>query len=108
MLDQITALNTTTSNLIAGTSELLREQSGKIHEQAAGSTVEIAKLQQAFNNIYQTMDAMADFKVKARASMQTTVDTLSQEVEKSRTYLEKTRRQQANEALQNPSGEVQL
>ena len=108
VLDQITALNTTTSNLIAGTSELLREQSGKIHEQAAGSTVEIAKLQQAFNNIYQTMDAMADFKVKALASMQTTVDTLSQEVEKSRTYLEKTRRQQANEALQNPSGEVQL
>ncbi|QIL73713.1 toxic anion resistance protein [Diaphorobacter sp. HDW4B] len=108
VLDQITALNTTTSNLIAGTSELLREQSGKIHEQAAGSTVEIAKLQQAFNNIYQTMDAMADFKVKALASMQTTVDTLSQEVEKSRTYLERTRRQQANEALQNQAGEVQL
>jgi hypothetical protein len=29
------------------------------------------------------MDAMADFKVKALASMQTTVDTLSQEVDKS-------------------------
>src|SRR5258705_262178 len=78
VLDQITALNTTTGNLIAGTSELLREQSGKIHEQAASSTIDIAKLQQAFGNIYQTMDAMADFKVKALASMQTTVDTLSQ------------------------------
>lgn len=108
VLDQVTALNTTTGNLIAGTSELLKEQSGKIHEQAASSTIEIAKLQQAFSSIYQTMDAMSDFKVKALASMQTTVDTLSQEVEKSKTYLEKTRRQEAREALQAPPGEVRL
>lgn len=108
VLDQITALNTTTGNLIAGTSELLKEQSGKIHEQAASSTIEIAKLQQAFSSIYQTMDAMSDFKVKALASMQTTVDTLSQEVEKSKTYLEKTRRQESREALQAPPGEVRL
>lgn len=104
VLDQIAALNTTTGNLIAGTSELLREQSGHIHQQAASSTIELAKLQQAFNNIYQTMDAMADFKVKALASMQTTVDTLSQEVEKSKTYLEKTRRQEARDALQASAG----
>ncbi len=108
VLDQITALNTTTGNLIAGTSELLREQSGKIHEQAAGSTIDIARLQQAFGNIYQTMDAMADFKVKALASMQTTVDTLSQEVDKSRAYLEKSRREDVREALQAPAGEVVL
>lgn len=108
VLDQVSALNTTTGNLIAGTSEMLREQSGKIHEQAASSTIEIAKLQQAFGNIYQTMDAMADFKLKALASMQTTVDTLSQEVDKSRAYLEKTRSAQAREALQAPAGEVRL
>ncbi|MDX4951842.1 toxic anion resistance protein [Delftia acidovorans] len=108
VLDQITALNTTTGNLIAGTSELLREQSGKIHEQAASSTIDIARLQQAFGNIYQTMDAMADFKVKALASMQTTVDTLSQEVDKSRAYLEKSRREDVREALQAPAGEVVL
>jgi uncharacterized protein YaaN involved in tellurite resistance len=108
VLDQISALNTITGNLIAGTSELLRDQSGKIHEQAASSTIEIAKLQQAFANIYQTMDAMADFKVKALASMQTTVDTLTQEVEKSQSYLEKVRRQEVNEALQAPAGEVRL
>lgn len=108
VLDQITALNTTTGNLIAGTSELLREQSGKIHEQAAGSTIDIARLQQAFGNIYQTMDAMADFAVKALASMQTTVDTLSQEVDKSRAYLEKSRREDVREALQAPAGEVVL
>ncbi|MEJ7697304.1 MAG: toxic anion resistance protein [Candidatus Limnocylindrales bacterium] len=35
VLDQITALNTTTSNLIESTSEMLRHQSGQINEQAA-------------------------------------------------------------------------
>ncbi|MDO5691769.1 MAG: toxic anion resistance protein [Pseudomonadota bacterium] len=111
VLDQISALNTTTGNLIQGTSELLRTQSGQIHEQAASSTIEIAKLQKAFENIYQTMDAMADFKVKALANMQKTVDTLSTEVEKSKTYLEKARQSQAREGLQLADaapGEVRL
>jgi uncharacterized protein YaaN involved in tellurite resistance len=38
VLDQITALNTTTEGLITSTSQMLRDQSGKIHEQAASST----------------------------------------------------------------------
>ena len=108
VLDQISALNTTTGNLIAATSEMLRDQSGAIHQQAASSTIEIAKLQQAFANIYQTMDAIADFKTKALDSMQTTVNTLSVEVAKSRTYLDRVRRQNSVEALQQPRGEVAL
>ncbi|QTD44755.1 toxic anion resistance protein [Ottowia testudinis] len=110
VLDQITALNTTTGNLIENTSVLLRKQSAQIHEQAASGTIEIGKLQRAFENVYQTMDAMADFKVKALANMQRTVDTLSTEVEKSKTYLEKTRRAEAKEALLAHAGsdEVRL
>jgi len=108
VLDQISALNTTTGNLIAATSEMLRDQSGAIHQQAASSTIEIAKLQQAFANIYQTMDAIADFKSKALDSMQTTVNTLTDEVAKSRTYLDRVRRQESAEALQQPRGEVAL
>ena len=108
VLDQISALNTTTGNLIASTSEMLRDQSGVIHQQAASSTIEIAKLQQAFANIYQTMDAIADFKTKALDSMQTTVNTLTDEVSKSRTYLDRVRRQESAEALQQPRGEVAL
>ncbi|WP_431265756.1 toxic anion resistance protein [Roseateles chitinivorans] len=107
VLDQISALNTTTGNLIAGTSEMLRDQSAAIHQQAASSTIEIAKLQLAFTNIYQTMDTIADFKTKALASMQTTVDTLSDEVAKSRAYLDRVRRQESAAALQ-ASGEVSL
>lgn len=108
VLDQIGALNATTGNLIASTSEMLRDQSSAIHQQAASSTIEIAKLQQAFANIYQTMDTIADFKSRALDAMQTTVDTLSSEVAKSRSYLDRVRRQDTTEALQSPRGEVAL
>ncbi len=107
VLDQISALNTTTSNLIASTSEMLRDQSTVIHQQAASSTIEIAKLQQAFANIYQTMDTISDFKTKALVSMQTTVDTLSTEITKSRSYLDRVRRQESAAAL-GSNGEVAL
>jgi len=107
VLDQIGALNATTGNLIASTSEMLRDQGTAIHQQAASSTIEVARLQQAFQNIYQSMDAIADFKSKAQASMQTTVDTLTTEVAKSRTYLDRVRRQEMAR-LPDAQGGVQL
>ena len=107
VLDQISALNVTTGNLIASTSEMLRDQSAAIQQQAASSTIEIAKLQQAFANIYQTMDAISDFKSKALDAMQTTVNTLTDEVAKSKIYLDRTRLQESTAALQAPS-EVKL
>ena len=44
-------------------------------------------LQRAFQNIYDTMDNIDTFKVKALESMKQTVTTLSSEVEKSRGYI---------------------
>jgi len=91
VLDQITALNTTTSNLIESTSKLLRQQSTDINEQAASSTVELDKLQAAFQNIYATMDEIDTFKVAALDSMQKTVTALSQEITKSQAYIDRVR-----------------
>ncbi len=92
VLDQITALNTTTENLIVSTSQMLRDQSGRIHEQAASSTVGIEKLQAAFQNIYTTMDEIDTFKLKALDNMQTTVTALETEISKAQTYLDRARR----------------
>jgi uncharacterized protein YaaN involved in tellurite resistance len=91
VLDQITALNTTTSNLIESTSELLHQQSGAINEQAASATVDLAKLQAAFTNIYATMDEIDTFKVAALDTMQKTVAALSTEITKSQAYLDRVR-----------------
>jgi uncharacterized protein YaaN involved in tellurite resistance len=91
VLDQITALNTTTSNLIESTSVLLRQQSGAINEQAASSTVDIARLQAAFDNIYATMDEIDGFKLQALDNMAKTVDALSAQVQKSQAYINRAR-----------------
>ena len=99
VLDQITALNTTTGNIIEATAQMLRQQTGKVSEQAAGATVDVKQLQRAFENIYATMDAVADYKVKALGSMQQTVDALTTEVGKAQGYLDKSRASQAREGV---------
>jgi uncharacterized protein YaaN involved in tellurite resistance len=103
VLDQITALNTTTGNLILSTSEMLKEQSGKIHEQAANATVSVEKLQAAFANIYATMDMIDAYKLQALDSMQKTIDALTAEVTKAQSYLERARNAPATAAA-GPSG----
>jgi uncharacterized protein YaaN involved in tellurite resistance len=87
VLQQITALNTTTASMIESTAEMLRTQTGEIHKQATSSTIPVETLKRAFQNIYQTMDAIDVFKAQALTSMKTTVDALSDEVEKSRGYI---------------------
>jgi uncharacterized protein YaaN involved in tellurite resistance len=91
VLDQITALNTTTGNLIEGTARLLKEQSAAIGEQAASSTIQVEQLQRAFNAVYETLDAITDYKVKALDSMAQTVNVLSAEVTRAQKYLDRSR-----------------
>ena len=87
VLEQITQLNSTTAGIIDSTGELLKSNTATIHEQAASSTIPVETLQRAFQNVYQTMDAIDNFKLKSLEAMKTTVDTLSTEVEKSRAYV---------------------
>jgi uncharacterized protein YaaN involved in tellurite resistance len=89
VLNQINALNTTTSNLIESTSEMLKQQSGQVYQQAADSTVNLQKLQTAFNNIYQSIDAIDTYKVQALDNMQKTIDALTTEVDKAQSYLQR-------------------
>jgi len=91
VLDQITALNTTTSDMIESTSKLLASQTADINQQAASSTIGIDKLQTAFTNIYNTMDAIDSFKVQALDAMQKTISSLETEVDKAQSYLARSR-----------------
>ena len=103
VLDQITALNSTTANIIDATGKLLKSQTATIHEQAAASTIPVETLQRAFQNIYDTMDAIDTFKAKALVSMKATVGTLSTEVEKSKGYIARAEGAAQNR-LSGPSG----
>ncbi|PLK23375.1 toxic anion resistance protein [Porphyrobacter sp. TH134] len=106
VLGQITALNKTTADIIDSTSTLLREQTAQIHEQAASSTIPLETLQRAFQNIYDTMDEVDAFKVRALDSMKQTVNVLTSEVERSKGYIARAEGQaqaQAKVAAQTPS-----
>jgi uncharacterized protein YaaN involved in tellurite resistance len=107
VLEQITQLNTTTANIIDSTGQLLKSQTAQIHEQAAASTIPVETLQRAFQNIYDTMDAIDAFKMKALDSMKTTVNTLSTEVEKSKGYIARAEGQ-SQAALQGPQTDFKL
>ncbi|MFI9837316.1 toxic anion resistance protein [Nonomuraea sp. NPDC051941] len=91
VLDQITALNATTGDLILATSEMLRTQAGAIQNQAASTTVDLDTLRQAFDNVYATMDMIDAFRSKAVDNMAATVDSLSAELGHAKAYLERAR-----------------
>ena len=92
VLDQISALNTVTSNLIESTSAQLRLQGAQINEQAASATLDVAKLQAAFDNVFATMDALDTFRAQAVTSMAQTVTALEGQIARAQPYLERTRR----------------
>ena len=113
VLDQITALNTTTSNLIESTSVLLRKQTVDIHQQAASATINIESLQKAFQNIYESMDMISNFKLQALDNMKATVNALSTEIDKAQKYVDRVRGEEAARATGNidistPDNDVKL
>jgi uncharacterized protein YaaN involved in tellurite resistance len=103
VLDQVTALNTVTSNLIEATSAQLRVQGAQINQQAASATIDIAKLQAAFDNVFQTMDALDTFRAQAADSMAQTVNALEGQIERAKPYLERTRR---GEGVSTTGGQI--
>jgi len=73
VLDKITALNTTTSNLIAGTAATLRTQGVAIQTQASQSMLDIDSLKSAFADINAAMDEISQFRQEALPKMAQTI-----------------------------------
>ncbi len=99
VLDQITALNTTTARIIDGTGQMLKDNTARIHEQAANATIPLETLSRAFQNIYDTMDSIDTFKMQALDSMKQTVQSLEGEVTKSKAYIARAQGQAEGTAL---------
>jgi uncharacterized protein YaaN involved in tellurite resistance len=87
VLDQISALNTTTAKIIDATGEMMRENTSRVHEQSVSATVPLETLRRAFQTIYDTMDSIDTFKLKALDNMKQTVTTLEAEMSKSKEYI---------------------
>jgi uncharacterized protein YaaN involved in tellurite resistance len=73
VLDKVNALNQTTSDLISGTAERLRNQGAEIQKQAAGSMLSLESLKSAFANINAAMDEIARYRQEALPRMAQTI-----------------------------------
>jgi uncharacterized protein YaaN involved in tellurite resistance len=98
VLEQVQALNSSTDALIGRTSELLRQQTAMVHEQATSSGVSVETLQHAFDEVFATMDAIDTYRAKAVDSMGSTVAALETQVARSRAYLERSHDQERGSA----------
>lgn len=79
-------------------------QGGEINQQAASSTIDVAKLQAAFDNVFATMDAIDTFRAQAVDSMGQTVTALEGQIERAKPYLERTRRGDSDASQPNQIG----
>lgn len=91
VLDQIDAVNETTNRTIEATSQLLKQQTARVHEQATSSGVAVATLQRAFDNIFATLDEIESFRQRANASFAETIGSLEQQLQTAQPRLDRIR-----------------
>ena len=88
VLDQLKAVNETTSGMIESTSALLKAQTADVEAQTTSAGVDLAALQRAWDNVFATLDQIDSYKSSALATMKVTVRELTGQVERSRAYVE--------------------
>ena len=88
VLDQISALNTTTNKLIAGTAAMLKQNTERVFEQATASSVDLITLKQAFADTEAAIDGISAYKQKALVSFQQTVDALQPMIAGAKKYVD--------------------
>ena len=94
VLQKIQALNATTNEIIAGTSQMLLQQGTEIHKNAVETGVSVQTLTQAYNDVIAALDEISKYKLEALPRMKQTVSQfreLAGEGEKHIARLEKGR-----------------
>ena len=87
--------------MIESTSTMLKDQSTRVAEQAISASVSVETLQKAFDNVFQALDTVDTYKIKALDSMKQTVDALDATAEKAKPYLDRERAKIVSEAAQS-------
>lgn len=76
VLDRVEALNTTTSNLIAGTAKALRTQGVEIQNRAASTVLDMKQLEQAFTDVIGAIDEVSRYRREALPRLDAQIDRL--------------------------------
>lgn len=93
VLSQIKGLNETTSNMIASSAAMLRQQGAEINRQASESTIDVDKLAAAWDDVTAAMNEVDQFKAQANQAMVQTIGSLQEQTQKASTHLERSARQ---------------
>jgi uncharacterized protein YaaN involved in tellurite resistance len=99
VLDKLTAVNKTTSDLIGGTAARLKTQGTEIHKQASSTALDMNTLKQAFADIQAALDDISSFRQKALPQMASAVvelDRLNGTVKQAIDRIEAGKKQQGN------------
>lgn len=91
VMEQTKALKETTEATILRNSELLRQQTAAIHEQATDTAVSVDVLNKAFDNIFATIDAVETYRSKALGVMQENIGQLDAQLDRARPQLDRAR-----------------
>lgn len=78
VLDRVEALNTSTSNMIAGTAQKLRDQGVAIQQRAASTSLDMEQLEEAFANVMAAIDEVARYRREALPRLDAQIDRLEQ------------------------------
>lgn len=87
VLNQINEVNNVTNGLIERNSELLKTQGVEIQKQATQSAVNAQTLEKSFQNIFQAMDAIDNYRAQALPQMAKTIESLENSVTNAKNYL---------------------
>lgn len=89
VLDQIDAVNEVTNKTIESTAAMLRQQTGRVHQQAVNSGVSVDTLTRAFDNIFATITEVEEFKAQANKTMAVTINGLQEQLTRAKPQLER-------------------
>ena len=91
--------------MIESTSQQLRQQGAEINAKSTESLVEVQKLENAFTNVFATMDAIDSYRSAATDSMAATITSLQTQIKRAEPYMERARKQQL-ESNENMRGQL--
>ncbi|MEW1694413.1 toxic anion resistance protein [Streptomyces sp. NPDC091278] len=87
--EQVTALRSTTEDLVRGNAEMLASQAGEVQRIASDPAVGAETLRTAFQQIHRTLDAIDTYRARATESMAATVDALTAELRQAGAHLDR-------------------
>jgi uncharacterized protein YaaN involved in tellurite resistance len=109
VMEMLQGVNATVGNLIQQTGQALGQHVDKTAEFSANPMLGIEQIQSMFDQTFQAMDAMDNFRSKAIEVMGKNNELVQAQLARSETYLDRVRQQQAREAVaQQDGGPVKL